>query len=199
MRRVNLRSENHRVETEMPRTTRRRNRRRSSLKKNQKQRGGDLVDPLTEWLATIKQERARLLEEVGGDPRNITFAKLAEKKFPIENTVSVTIQDRSKTTVGNIISHIYTYLSDFFDNPEYTMENARESLALREAEIEGGNEDLFYEFLSKVEATLSGQNDIKISNIQNYPLIVFYLIMNSSRSDPVPILMQEAPVAPAVQ
>jgi hypothetical protein len=195
VRRVNLRSENHRVETEMPRTTRRRN--RHSLKK--KQRGGDLVDPLTDWLANIKQERARLLEEVGGDPRNITFAKLAEKKFPIENNVTITIPGRSNTTIGNIISHIYTYLSVFFDNPEYTMENAREGLALREAEIEVGEEDLFYEFLSKVEATLSGQNDVKISNIQNYPLFVFYLFMNSTRSDPVPILMKEAPAGQGAQ
>lgn len=188
----------------MPRTSRRRNRRyRRSLKKKQNQRGGQLVDELAAWRADVKQARS----EVGSDLPNLTFAKLAEKKIPIDDRVVINSPYYNNLTVGDAASHLRIYFGAYFDTPNsYTMENARSGLALRKAEIAAGEEDLSYVFLANVEAALSGQNTVDISNIQNYPLFAFYLVANSEGGDPLseaarpirPILMTEGPAAPGV-
>ncbi len=184
MRRVNLRPENHRVVTEMPRITRRRNRR--SLKKDRRrrpQRGGQLIDELATWRTDVTKDRDELLREVGGDPRNITFAKLAEKKFPIGNRVPINTPRYPNLNVGDVVSHVYYYLKSYFDNPSsYTMESVRGDLAMRKAEVE---EDLGYTFLTNMEAALRGQNTVDILNIQMYPLYVFHLVINYEGGDPL--------------
>jgi hypothetical protein len=166
------------------------------------------VDELATWRAQVKQARDELLRGVGGDPRNITFAKLAEKKFPIKNQVPINIPGLSTTTVDNAVSHIYYYLSAYFDNTSYTMEHAMDGLALRKAEAQTtGEEDLGYAFLANVEAALSGQNTVDISNIQNYPLFAFYLVLNTEGDDALsegsrrikPLLIQEELVGPGGQ
>ena len=178
----------------MPRTTRRRNHRRSSLKKGRRrQRGGQLADELGTWLAEVKQARAEV-----GDPRNITLADLAQRKIPIGESVKIPNPHYATLTVGDATSHLRAYLGAYFDAPAtYTMENIRNDLA--SVMTTGDEEDLSFEFLVNIEAALSGQNTVDISNIQNYPLFVLYLTVNSEGGYPRPILMQEGLAGPGEQ
>lgn len=173
----------------MPRVTRRRQRRSLKKKQKQKQNGGQLVNELAMWVAGIKNGRT-------GDPRTLTFANLAEISNPIGDRLVITTPYYPNLTVGDAVSHLRVYLGAYFESPaSYTMEEVRSRLA----ESATGEDNLSYIFLSNVEAALSGKNTVDISNIQNYPLLAFYLVVNSEQGDPLkPILMQEEPVVPTV-
>ncbi len=177
----------------MPRTTRRRRNLKKMKTKTKSQRGGDLS-------TDIKQARAELVREVG-DVSTITFAKLAEKKQPVDTSLAINSPLYPNLTVGDVANHLRIYLGTYFDTPSYTMESVRRDLASRKAAIDAGEEDLSYTFLSNIEAILSGQDTIDISNIQNYPLLSFYLVSNGRIVNdlPKPVLIGTGLVGPVGQ
>ena len=140
------------------------------------------MNELDPWRADVTKARDELMREVGGDPRNITLAQLAEKKFPIGDRVSINVPRYPNLTVGDVASHVYYNLKDYFDELSYTMGDVLNYLAMRKAENEN---DIGYTFLTNVETVLRGQNTVDISNIQNYPLYVFYMVLNYEGGNPL--------------